>query len=188
MSNENTTCDQVLMKSGVFAGADGLRLLANKDSFWQDMPYETRMYFGPEVNEYLHRGVLQTAVRVIEEQGTLQGQINELHRQLAGQQLRADQGWSRHQAANAARLDTEAELVALKAECLLWKSDAERWRKIAPHLVVENHSRDEMRECQSAVMLKQGQLNVPGSPYYESVVEAIDSMPAPTLDRQGAVK
>jgi hypothetical protein len=60
------TCADTLSAAGVFKGADGLERLAKADGFWEQQPYGTRLYFGDGASDYLHRGVLRTAIKLIE--------------------------------------------------------------------------------------------------------------------------
>jgi hypothetical protein len=60
------TCADTLSAAGVFKGADGLERLAEADDFWEQQPYGTRLYFGDGVSDYLHRGVLRTAIKLLE--------------------------------------------------------------------------------------------------------------------------
>ena len=57
---------QVLERSGVFKGADGLEGLLSADGFWAGQPYGTRLYYGDGIADYLHREVLRAAIRAIE--------------------------------------------------------------------------------------------------------------------------
>lgn len=56
-----------LKKAGVFKGFDGLENFANADEFWEEQPYGTRFYFGSGAADYLHRGVLRTAISLLNE-------------------------------------------------------------------------------------------------------------------------
>ena len=51
---------------GVFKGADGLRKLVDSQPFWDEQSYGTRLYFGPNITDYLHRDVLRAAVEHLE--------------------------------------------------------------------------------------------------------------------------
>ena len=62
-----TNAEQKLAALGVFKGAAGLRGLANAQSFWDEQPYGTRLYYGDGIADYLHRGALLTAVRALDE-------------------------------------------------------------------------------------------------------------------------
>lgn len=63
-------CERVLeTRVGVFCGAEGLRGLAEADSFWEEQEYGTRLYYGDGGCGYLHRGVLQAAVRALDAVG-----------------------------------------------------------------------------------------------------------------------
>lgn len=61
------TAEQVLADAGVFAGANGLRGLADCNEFWEQQPYSTRLYFSDKLaTDYLHRGVLRSAIKALE--------------------------------------------------------------------------------------------------------------------------
>lgn len=51
---------------GIFKGADGLRKLVDSQPFWDEQSYGTRLYFGPNITDYLHRDVLRAAVEHLE--------------------------------------------------------------------------------------------------------------------------
>ncbi len=36
------------------------------DEFWEQQPYNTRLYFGPGIADYLHRSVLRTAIEILD--------------------------------------------------------------------------------------------------------------------------
>jgi len=55
-----------LAEAGVFAGHGGLRGLAECDAFWEKQPYGTRLYYGDGGYDYLHRGVLRTALKILD--------------------------------------------------------------------------------------------------------------------------
>ena len=61
------SAEQQLAKAGVFKGYDGLRELAECDEFWDTQEYGTRLYYGPGITQYLHRGVLRTAIKILDE-------------------------------------------------------------------------------------------------------------------------
>lgn len=61
MAND-TRVARVLAEQGVFAGHFGLEGLADADEFWEGQPYGTRLYYGPGATDYLHRGVLRSAI------------------------------------------------------------------------------------------------------------------------------
>tara|TARA_R110000850_G_scaffold275207_1_gene414129 strand:- start:11955 stop:12521 length:567 start_codon:yes stop_codon:yes gene_type:complete len=61
------TAEQRLMAAGVFKGAGGLRRFCEAKEFWAEQDYGTRFYFGPNANDYLHHGVLATALRLLDE-------------------------------------------------------------------------------------------------------------------------
>ncbi|CAB4147889.1 hypothetical protein UFOVP431_54 [uncultured Caudovirales phage] len=50
---------------GVFKNAEGLEQLLNADTFWEQQPYGTRLYFGDGATDYLHRNVLGAAVALL---------------------------------------------------------------------------------------------------------------------------
>lgn len=58
--------EDLLEAQGVFKGAHGLRGLAECEAFWRDMPYETRLEYGPGIADYLHRDVLRAAVNALD--------------------------------------------------------------------------------------------------------------------------
>jgi hypothetical protein len=70
MSNSSSSVkidsEERLTSDGVFKGAHGLKGLLESQSFWDDQPYGTRLYYGDGVADYLHRDVLRTAVKIIE--------------------------------------------------------------------------------------------------------------------------
>lgn len=55
-------CETTLESTGVFKGAAGLSGLVERQAFWDEQPYGTRLYYGPGVADYLHRDVLRAAV------------------------------------------------------------------------------------------------------------------------------
>lgn len=61
-----TTAEEKLVSAGVFAGMDGLRDLANAHEFWREQPYGTRFYYGPGGGQYLHRSVLEAAIKLLD--------------------------------------------------------------------------------------------------------------------------
>lgn len=61
------SAEEKLERAGVFKGADGLRRLAEARAFWERQPYGTRLYFGDGIADYLHRGVLEAAIRALDE-------------------------------------------------------------------------------------------------------------------------
>lgn len=70
---DETTCSSSdslyhanLTKSGVFKGHEGLSGLLCSESFWENQPYGTRLYYGDGVADYLHRDVLRAAVQILE--------------------------------------------------------------------------------------------------------------------------
>jgi hypothetical protein len=58
---------EALSVNGVFLGQNGLEGLADADSFWEDRPYGTRLYYGDGAMDYLHRDVLRSAIKLIEQ-------------------------------------------------------------------------------------------------------------------------
>jgi len=56
-----------LAAAGVFAGLSGLEIFLEAGDFWQELPYGTRLYFGPGGGQYLHRSVLRAAVELLKE-------------------------------------------------------------------------------------------------------------------------
>ena len=50
---------------GVFKNAEGLEQLLNADTFWEQQPFGTRLYFGDGATDYLHRNVLSAAVALL---------------------------------------------------------------------------------------------------------------------------
>ena len=60
------SAEEHLAKKGVFAGHHGLRQFAECDSFWEQQPYGTRLYFDDSAR-YLHRSVLRTAIQILDE-------------------------------------------------------------------------------------------------------------------------
>lgn len=54
-----------LAAAGVFKGFEGLEGLLNKQEFWDDQSYGTRLYYGSGITEYLHRDVLRQAVNIL---------------------------------------------------------------------------------------------------------------------------
>ncbi len=61
------SAEEQIAKQGVFKGHEGLRGLAENDQFWAKQEYGTRLYYGPGVAAYLHRSVLQAAVKALDE-------------------------------------------------------------------------------------------------------------------------
>lgn len=59
------TAAGTLARAGVYAGAHGLEGLANAAEFWEQQPYGTRLYYGPNAFDYLQIGVLKTAVELL---------------------------------------------------------------------------------------------------------------------------
>jgi hypothetical protein len=62
---EALTAEDKLAAAGVYKGVAGLRGLLDARDFWDKQPYGTRLYFGNGGSDYLHRGVLETAVRLL---------------------------------------------------------------------------------------------------------------------------
>jgi hypothetical protein len=56
-----------LAAKGVFKGFHGLEGLVNSQEFWDKQPYGTRLYYGDEIGDYLHRSILETAVEILKE-------------------------------------------------------------------------------------------------------------------------
>lgn len=52
---------------GVFKGHNGLEGLADADEFWEQQMYGTRLYYGPGIADYLHRHVLQAAIKLLKQ-------------------------------------------------------------------------------------------------------------------------
>jgi hypothetical protein len=62
-----TSVQEALSVNGVFLGQNGLEGLADADSFWEDRPYGTRLYYDDGSMDYLHRDVLRSAIKLIEQ-------------------------------------------------------------------------------------------------------------------------
>jgi hypothetical protein len=62
-----TSVQEALSVNGVFLGQNGLEGLADADSFWKDRPYGNRLYYGDGYMDYLHRDVLRSAIKLIEQ-------------------------------------------------------------------------------------------------------------------------
>jgi hypothetical protein len=60
------SAEQALADQGVYKGHHGLRGLAEAQEFWDRQPYGTRLYYGNGGADYLHRGVLQSAVAALD--------------------------------------------------------------------------------------------------------------------------
>ncbi|HEY0684692.1 MAG TPA: hypothetical protein VGD45_20315 [Steroidobacter sp.] len=56
-----------LVAAGVFKGVEGLEGLLKADHFWEQQSYGTRLYYGPGIADYLHRGVLEAAVNILKQ-------------------------------------------------------------------------------------------------------------------------
>ncbi len=52
-----------IVRGGVFKGSDQLTRLAEFSEFWDRQEYQTRLYFGDGIADYLQRGVLQSALK-----------------------------------------------------------------------------------------------------------------------------
>ena len=65
-SSSDSLYHERLSQAGVFKGLEGLRGLLCSDSFWENQPYGTRLYYGDGVADYLHRDVLRAAVQILE--------------------------------------------------------------------------------------------------------------------------
>jgi hypothetical protein len=59
--------ERKLAEAGVFAGHGGLEGLANSSEFWERQTYGTRLYYGAGITDYLHRDVLQAAIKVLKQ-------------------------------------------------------------------------------------------------------------------------
>lgn len=59
--------ERKLANAGVFAGMRGLEGLLNASEFWSQQPYGTRFYYGPGGLDYLHRSVLEAAIKILSE-------------------------------------------------------------------------------------------------------------------------
>lgn len=55
--------EKSLSAAGVFKGMHGLEGLAKSQSFWDQQPYGTRLYYDEGGADYLHRDVLQASVK-----------------------------------------------------------------------------------------------------------------------------
>lgn len=81
MSDEiKPTCDpeaaaEALRQAGVFKGEEGLHGLAESSVFWQ---YGTRLYYGLNINDYLHRDVIRAAVKALAELTRLRAEMQAL--------------------------------------------------------------------------------------------------------------
>jgi len=56
-----------LIEKGVFKGFHGLEGLVNAQEFWDNQPYGTRLYYGDGGEDYLHRSVLENAIKILQE-------------------------------------------------------------------------------------------------------------------------
>jgi len=65
MTDRDERVARVLAKQGVYAGHFGLEGLANATDFWEQQPYGTRLYYGPNATDYLHIGVLRAAIEAL---------------------------------------------------------------------------------------------------------------------------
>src|SRR5690625_2637624 len=65
-ASQSGDAESKLADAGVFTGHHGLRGLADADLFWEKQPYGTRLYYGDGGMDYLHRGVLQKAVEILD--------------------------------------------------------------------------------------------------------------------------
>lgn len=59
--------ERKLVRAGVFKGMHGLEGLLNATEFWEKQPYGTRLYYGEGAADYLHRHVLEAAVKILSE-------------------------------------------------------------------------------------------------------------------------
>lgn len=57
--------ERKLAQTGVFKGMHGLEGLLNATEFWDRQPYGTRLYYGDGATEYLHRHVLEAAIKIL---------------------------------------------------------------------------------------------------------------------------
>ncbi len=103
MSDEIT---KKLAKAGVFKGFEGLEGLANAKEFWEQQMYGTRLYYGPGIADYLHHGVLETAIKLLATPDPLE----ELPARVLA--MCKARGWSMHWTHRGAYLHLEAsELI-----------------------------------------------------------------------------
>ena len=63
--------------AGIFKGSHGLAGLLNADEFWERQPYGTRLYYGYEIADYLHRDVLRAAVKLLAANAKVSGERSE---------------------------------------------------------------------------------------------------------------
>ena len=75
MSNDKV-CRE-LSKQGVFAGHRGLEGLADAAEFWERQAYGTRLYYGDGGMDYLHIGVLRSAINALRETDALRARLAE---------------------------------------------------------------------------------------------------------------
>lgn len=61
-----------LAAAGVFKGFEGLEGLLNASAFWEQQSYGTRLYYGDGITDYLHRGVLETAINILKQPASSQ--------------------------------------------------------------------------------------------------------------------
>ena len=67
--------EKELVEQGAFKGMHGLEGLAKSSEFWEKQEYGTRLYYGSGIDEYLHRGVLQSAVEAIKSIASLRSAL-----------------------------------------------------------------------------------------------------------------
>jgi len=103
MSNDKV-CRE-LSKQGVFAGHRGLEGLADAAEFWERQAYGTRLYYGDGGMDYLHIGVLRSAINALRETDALRARLDRALRLL---RIGLDVGLEPHE---------RAEANALLAEC-----------------------------------------------------------------------
>lgn len=72
-----------LSKQGVFAGHRGLEGLADAAEFWERQAYGTRLYYGDGCMDYLHIGVLRSAINALRETDALRARLAEAERIMA---------------------------------------------------------------------------------------------------------
>lgn len=82
LTTDDQSVERKLVEAGVFAGMRGLEGLLNASEFWEQQSYGTRLYYGHGGLDYLHRGVLEAAVKIIREQPSAQ-EIEQLREEVA---------------------------------------------------------------------------------------------------------
>lgn len=112
-----------LVKQGVFKGMHGLEALAKADDFWAQRPYGTRLYYGNGELEYLHRSVLESAIKAmndLEEKLAAEEKENQqLHDEL--EKVKADN--EQHRKLN---LEYENQLIEARRELAEAQEDSRR--------------------------------------------------------------